>query len=172
MLVVQIEAATAAAEATETAWRQLVPWLARQWDNRRCAEDWSGLLGPQVDGALRLSILALFRAGQTAMRGTPDAPLLDALPLAHGGTIGGVLQDQVCAEAVTGSVTYASTDQIEQAIAYIVERGGRVNAQTVEQALRTVPTAQVKLQKADQIGVRVWNLLPRESLRVYSVDDR
>ena len=160
-----------AAEATEMAWRQLSPWLIRQWDNHQCAEDWSGLLGSQVDGSLRLSMCTLLRAAQTALRGTPDAPLFDALPLAHGGTIGAVLEDLVVAEGVCGSVAHATTKRLDVAIAGIVERGDRVNARSVQQALRTVPIGQVELHK-QQIGIRVWNLLQVESIRVYSADNR
>lgn len=168
---VQIEATAMAAEATEAAWRLLSRWLIHQWDNRQCAEDWSGLLGSQVDGALRLSMCTLLRAAQIALRGTADAPLFDALPLAHGGTIGGVLEDLVVAEGVCGSVAHATTKRLDLAIESIVERGGRVNARSVQEALRTVPIGQVELHK-QQIGIRVWNLLQVESLRVYSVDNR
>lgn len=106
------------------------------------------------------------------MVGTADAPIFNALPLAHGGTIGEMLQDQVCAEGVCGSVGYANVDQIELAIDRVLELGGRVNARSVEEALRTVRTAQVKLHRTKRIGVRVWNLLQNESLRVYAVENR
>ncbi len=170
-VLVQIEPAAMVAEATETAWRLLAPWLIQQWDNRQCAEDWSGLLGPHVEGPLRLSMCTLLRATQTALRGTADALLFDALPLAHGGTIGSVLEDLVVAEGVCGSVAYANTKRLDLAIETIVERGSRVNARSVQEALRTVPMVQVELHK-QRIGIRVWNLLQVESLRVYSVETR
>jgi hypothetical protein len=168
---VQAVAAAMAAEAKETAWRLLVPWLIGQWD--QYGEDWSALLGPQVDGGLRLLICALLRDGQTALAGTADAAAFNALILGHGGTIGSVLEDLVCAEGVGGSVAYAGTEQIELALAAIVERGGRVNARSVDVALRSVPEPiQVKLHRAEQISVRVWNLLQDDSLRVYAVEER
>lgn len=165
--------AAVAKEATESAWRMVTPWLVVQWRDEERGKDWSSLMGPHVDGGLRVSFCGIVRAAQTALTGMATLEAFEELELAHGGTIGAVLADLVCAEGVSGSVGFAGTEQIELALAAIVERGERVNACSVRSALADAPEPiQVKLHRAAKIGVAVWNLLPDESIRVYHVKDR